>query len=170
MPGQLSKRITQRGEPQCQVLRLSVCATHGLCYWISIVDASQGVVFTENNGGGQTQKEMLLDPSQEQKHHRGSWWQFSHFCQKQISTWITDNAAQNDQTYWDAPIHIHLRQDWRHWWRNSWEWEWLLLSRPFCRGRNFHVSMFSGNISDVGIIHLGDRLLSFSQVAYQSAF
>lgn len=39
---------------------------------------------------------------------------------------------------------------------------WLLLSRPLCHGTNFHVSMFSGNISDVGIIHLDDRLLSFS--------
>lgn len=35
-------------------------------------------------------------------------------------------------------------------------------SRPHCLGRNFHVSMFGGSISNVRLIHLGDRLLSFS--------
>lgn len=73
-----------------KLLVLSVCATRGLCYWISIVDASVGGASAENNGGGQTQKEMNLntqDPSQEQKRHRGWGWQFPCFCQKQMSTW-----------------------------------------------------------------------------------
>lgn len=97
-----------------------------------------------------------------EKRHRGSYGMFSHFCQKQMSTWSPATQHRKDQTYWDAPLHFHLREGWRHWWSNSWDWEWLLLSRPFCRGRNFHVSMLSGNISDIRIIHLGDRLLSFS--------
>lgn len=66
-----------------------VFATSGLCYWISIVDASVGVV-PEDNGGGQIHKEMLLNtqnPSQEQQRHRGRWRPFSCFCQKQMSTW-----------------------------------------------------------------------------------
>lgn len=86
--GWLSKRITTWRASLSSIG--PVCAAHGLCHWISIVDASVGEVSTENNVGGQTQKEMRVntqDPSQVQKHHRGSWWQFSCFCQKQISTW-----------------------------------------------------------------------------------
>lgn len=96
------------------------------------------------------------------KHRRGSRWQFSCFLSETNEHLIIGMAALRDQTHWNAPLHIHLRRDWRHWWSNPWERERLLLSRPLCHSRNFHVSMFSGNISDVRIIHLGDRLLSFS--------
>lgn len=44
------------------------------------------------------------------------------------------------------------------------------MTPPFQGRRNYHVPVFNGNISDVEIIRLADRLLSFSQGAHQPAF
>lgn len=56
-----------------------VSAVRGLCFWISIADASVDVVSAESN---------TQDPSWEQKHHRGTKWQFTCFVRHK---WALDH-------------------------------------------------------------------------------
>ena len=129
-----------------------VFAVRGLCFGISIADASVDVVSAES---------YTQDPSREQKHHRGTKWQFSCFVRNKWALDHWQGSLERSNLLRRSPSQPFKKQL-----KTLMEEPMGMRATPPFKAilpwQKFPCSMFSGNISDVRIIYLGDRVLSFS--------